>query len=342
MSSFAGGIVLLGGWIVRLLSAVCLCAYLLLDSEGAILRAREAMILWTEAVAPAMFPFLVLLPVFTDEENRRAYEFLFGKIMKRVFLLPESSAACAVIGMIAGTPAGAIAVRRGMRNESLTQKQACTCLHLSTGVSPVFMISAVGQGMFSDAWTGVRIAVSVWTAHWTSAAVFARLPLFEKAVHAGSNAKAESAGAVRDGVLSVLTVCGWMVAFSVFLGALPKPIYAIFEVSTGAKHFASLENPHLASALCAFGGFCVIFQSLSVCGIVDVSKCAFIALRLFSGALAFGISHLIGRVKVSSFPLNMDAFSVSALLAAILALLLFAFLVGNTIKNKGNKQYGKA
>ena len=325
---------------MRLLGAIGVCAYLLLDTEGAILRAREAMALWAEAVAPAMFPFLVLLPVFTDEENRKAYEMLFGKIIKRLFFLPPSAAACAVIGMIAGTPAGAIAVRRGMKNDRLTHKQVCTCLHLSTGVSPVFMISAVGQGMFSDAWTGVRIAVSVWTASCISAAVFARLPISEKTIHTGSAAKEESAGAVRDGVFSVLTVCGWMVAFSVFLGALPKPVYALFEVSTGAKYFASVKNPHLASALCAFGGACVIFQSLSACGFKEISKCIFIALRLFSGTLAFGVSHLADRVKVSSFFVPLDAFSVSVLLAAILALSLFTFLIRNALKNKGYKQYG--
>ncbi len=327
---------------MRLLTAVVLCAYLLLDSEGAILRAREAMAVWYMAVAPAMFPFLALLPVFTDEENRRAYEFFFGKILKRLFDLPEGSSSCAVIGMIAGTPAGAIAVRRGMNGVHFTLKQAHTLLHLSTGVSPVFMISAVGQGMFSDAWTGVRIAISVWTAQWISAAVFARLPLSEKPVHAESAAKTESAGAIRDGVLSVLSVCGWMVAFSVFLGALPRPVYAFFEVSTGAKVLSSLGNSHLAAGLCAFGGVCVIFQSLSACGLQEIRKPMFIALRLFSGGMAFCISHLIGMVKVASFSVPADAFTLSVLSAAFLALALFAFLIRNALKNKGRKQYGKA
>ena len=91
--------------------ALGMCACLLLFPARCAEQARSAMALWAQAVAPALFPFLALLPVLTSEEARDGYERLFARPM-RAFRLPGRAASAAVVGLMAGTPAGATAAGR--------------------------------------------------------------------------------------------------------------------------------------------------------------------------------------------------------------------------------------
>lgn len=300
------------------------------------------MALWAETVAPAMFPFLVLMPVITDEENRKLYARVFGKVMKSLFRLPPGAAACVIAGMISGTPAGAISARRGMKHEAFTVGQAYICLHLSTGVGPAFMICAVGQGMFSDAWIGVQILLCVWTAQVITGVVLSRLPLPQATCTLKHEPGPESGGAVRDGVMNVLCVCGWMVVISVFAGALPKALYAFFEISGGARYAAALQDRDFASALCAFGGGCIICQSLSVCRASEIGKCMLIASKLFSAAVAYALSCLFSRIPNISFSISADAFDAACVSALIMAFTAIAFAAYSVFKHKGSDHYGKS
>ena len=71
--------------------ALGMCACLLLFPARCAEQARSAMALWAQAVAPALFPFLALLPVLTSEEARDGYERLFARPM-RAFRLPGRAA----------------------------------------------------------------------------------------------------------------------------------------------------------------------------------------------------------------------------------------------------------
>ncbi len=327
---------------MKLMTACLMTAFLFLDSKGAIVRAREAMTLWAEAVAPAMFPFLVLTPVFTDEENRRLYARAFGSIMKKVFYLPAGAASCVIVGIISGTPAGAIAVRRALGREAFTVKQAHVCLHLSSGVGPVFCICSVGQGMFSDAWAGVRMYISAWMAQMISGFILSRMPVSDRDLAVYGEKNNESVSAVRDGVINILTVCGWMAAFNVFAGRLPKPLFAFFEVSGGAKYASGFNGYNFASAVCAFGGLCAIFQSLSACRIREIRRSVFIAFKVLSGVLAYGVSYLLNVFSGISVDFSPDAFYVSSSASLLLALPVLIYAGRISFKNKGKRQNDKA
>ena len=93
----------------RLIFALIALVLLLIYPETALNAVQGAARAWAESVAPAMFPYLLLLPLLTCRESMRAYERLFGRPLGALFHLPGSAAPAIVIGMLAGSPAGAIA-----------------------------------------------------------------------------------------------------------------------------------------------------------------------------------------------------------------------------------------
>ena len=57
-------------WVAALVMAGCLLAAM---PEVALNAAREAMASWASSVAPALFPFMALMPLLTCDDAARAY-----------------------------------------------------------------------------------------------------------------------------------------------------------------------------------------------------------------------------------------------------------------------------
>ena len=96
-----------------LLTLVCglaLAALLLSAPQAAALGAARAMAQWYASVAPALFPFLALMPLLTCDEAATVYELLLGRAMRALFDLPGSTAPALAVGMIV---AGVAAVGAG-------------------------------------------------------------------------------------------------------------------------------------------------------------------------------------------------------------------------------------
>ena len=245
---------------MRLLTAVCLLAYLLIDSGGALLRAREAIALWASSVAPSLFPFLALLPALTDEAALVIYEKLFGKCMKKLFRISGACAAPCLIGMIAGSPAGSVATLRAYRSGAVSRRDARVLTALSTGAGPVFIISSVGGGMMNDVSKGVKLFLCAWISSLITAFLVSRVCTEGENAFSGGGKSADAPGAIREAVLGVLTVAGYMTVFRVFAGGLPETVYAFFEISGGCAAAASENDFVLACAVTGFGG---IFKKLT-------------------------------------------------------------------------------
>ena len=129
----------------KFLGAVLIFLLILLKPQQAATSAQQAMAAWYSSVAPALFPFLVLMPLLTSKEACVAYERLFGRWMRPVFRLPGSAVPAVIAGMIAGSPGGAIALRRVVSNSGLTGPEARRIALAVGGVSPAYLIMGVGQ-----------------------------------------------------------------------------------------------------------------------------------------------------------------------------------------------------
>lgn len=306
-------------WLALGMSA-CLLAF----PERCAEQARSAMMLWAQAVAPSLFPFLALLPVLTSEEAQDGYERLFAWPM-RAFRLPGSAASAAVVGLMAGTPAGTTAA--GRCASVLSPRQRLTLGILVSGCGPVFLVCSVGAGMFADAAVGVRLWGCMAVSLFAGAFLCAHLPESWIRGRTATDTLTRSENAMTSAVMGVLSVCGWMTLTSVIGGLLPEAVQPYIEVSRGCFLAAQARDPMLAAYLCAFGGICAGLQNCARLKSSGVDTRWFFPIKALCGGMCAGVYRMTMELRlptVSETPVPYRAACVCAAALAASALLLAA------------------
>ena len=315
--------------------------------------AQQAMRLWFEAVAPALFPILALMPLLTSPEACAAYESMFAPLMRPLFRLPGTAAPAMVIGMISGSPGGAMSLVRmaaetGMKKSELRRMAPVIC-----GVGPAYLIAGVGAGLFGSRKMGVQLALIQLGVQL--ALLFAmRFVQDEGEEITISGEFAPEKGAVRGAVEAVLGVCGYMVLFSVIAavaaqllgGSAGKLILLAADLPSGMAMLAEWETGArnlLAGAAVGFGGICIAVQNLDVLRSLGVTWKDFFSVKLVQaglcGALAGFIlekntTEMTGAAATSKF-----YYALSLLAALILCLPVLNSLSKKLFLNK--TEFGK-
>ena len=274
----------------------------------------EGATLFAVCVLPSTLPFLFLTAILT---RQRAFQRAAGAIAplaKKTFRISGSGALCAVLSALSGYPVGARTVYdlhlRGALGKNEAFRLACLC---STS-GPMFLVGAVGAGMFQNALLGWILFVSHLLGVYLVCFFmrFRAKPAFTQM--AALPLKENGSNPLMDSVLSVLTVGGAIAVFYAFSGIVCdvlaltglKNNYALavitglIEMTSGCSLLAQTGGIYaaaLAALLVTFGGGCVLLQQLSFLSRADVKALPFLAVKLLQGVIAaliaLGLSALL-------------------------------------------------
>ncbi|MCL2462174.1 MAG: sporulation integral membrane protein YlbJ, partial [Defluviitaleaceae bacterium] len=113
--------------------------------------------LWLDVVFPSLFPFMagvnVLMELGAVETLGRA----MGPVMRVLFRMPGAGGFPLVCGMVSGYPIGAKLTARLRERGELSRRQAQRLLGFANNCGPLFIVGAVGAGMFKNAGIGYFI-----------------------------------------------------------------------------------------------------------------------------------------------------------------------------------------
>ena len=286
----------------KFLLAIFFTGLLLIWPGQALISAQSAMRTWAFCVAPALFPFLTLLPMLTCSLARRAYERFLGKWMRPLFGLPGAAAASVVTGMIAGSPAGALAARNasgGMRKCEFTRMAL-----MGSGVGPVYLVSGVGVALFGSVELGVWLAGAQWVSQILTGVILRRAFREEQELLPEPELP-EMATPIRAAIGNVLQVCGYMVCFSVAAGLLSRIVGE--QIGNALLYFLDLPSGMAAAArakagvvttglIAGFGGMCIATQNMAVLRPMGIRWREYFAARGFCAAMTAGTLFLRFRV----------------------------------------------
>lgn len=320
----------------------------LVRPEAAAAGAQRAMRLWASGVAPALFPFLALMPALTGSQACAAYNALFSRFMGPVFGLPGAAAPAVVIGMIAGSPGGALAVRRIASASGMTRAQAARISLALGGVSPAYLITVVGCGLYGSTALGVKLA-AIQAAVQLALLMLLRGTCDDMKGNVRELPDHKRTDGIRSAVEGVLVICGYMVLFSSIAGVaadfLGEHIGAILllaaDMPSGLAALAEWDMPGkmlIQGAAIGFGGLCIAAQNLDAMGPVDPGFGRWIAARSISSALFAGICAVVLRSHPANGVISVGqtgkvyAFSMLAACAAVIPALFF--LSKNLFLNK--------
>lgn len=333
---------------IKFAAAFFLVSAILFYPQTAVDSARKAMHLWYASVAPALFPFMALMPLLTGPDACRVYERMFGPIMGVLFDLPGSAAPGMIAAMLAGSPAGAAAIARTAGQSNMTQSQLRRFAPVVCGVGPAYLVMGVGSGLLGSPRLGFRLAAIQFCVQIAMLLILRFINEEESAsVQVIPIQQAEHG--IRNAVESVLSVCGYMVLFSVSAAILAK----IAGKTLGEILLLSLDLPSgmaliaektikgrnlLLGMATGFGGICIMAQNMEHLKPLGLRWKDMLCVKFAQSALIGAISSLILSEKTPPFqvvlPSGKITYAFSLLFSLILSLPILIYLSNKLFLNK--------
>ena len=316
---------------IILLSAAAVSLLCAVYSSAASEAAKDAMKLCAAVLAPSLFPFFVCANLLLSLGAADTLSKRVGKIMKPVFGVNSTGALPLILGLISGYPCGAMVTCKMYRFGSLSKNEAERLLAFTNNAGPMFIISAVGSELFGNP----KIGFLIYFSH-VAGALFcgASLSFFSKhddiPAQKFEPVRESALSAVPDAAKSIITLCGYVVFFSVILALLKKlgiiDLFCralcaagveqgcarmlsggIFEITNGIFSSGCKNIPCIA-ALISLGGVSVLLQTISFAAKSGLSLKYYIAGKLLCGGYAAATAKCLLRL----FPVSVKTFAPAA------------------------------
>lgn len=265
-----------------------------------------------ESLIPSLFPFMVISSLLISGGAGERIGALFKAPVGALFGLSARGTSALLMGWLCGFPIGARSAAKLYRDGKISREELERIVCVSGVPSPAFLINVAGKSMLNCAGEGVAlyaiclmtcILIGIMMKITSGRRCPETVPLRRDTEFGGAEV---FTGAVADSVSGMLSVCGFVVFFSAFVGALDSYLtifwgehrlagaaFGFFELTVGISRISELDIPRSALfSLCAatstWSGMSVHLQVISLCSDTDlcVSKYFFInALKACVGAL---------------------------------------------------------
>lgn len=227
-------------------------------SSGAVMEsARAALAVCSGTILPSLFPFFVLSILLSRLGIPQKLGRRMAPLAGRLFGVSGAGITALPVGLLGGYPMGAACVSELLERGEIDAREAEQLLLFTNNSGPAFLIGAVGAGAFGSAKAGFLL----YAAH-AAAALLTGLLFRGKGGGArpaqpkpGEPFAAAFPAAVRQAVSAVLTVCGFVVCFSVLLGLLESwGLFSLLGIQTQAQRAALCGFFEIGSAVGALRG----------------------------------------------------------------------------------------
>ncbi len=221
--------------------------FMVINPRETVIAASDGAKLWAAAVFPALFPFFVVAELLISLRFVNFLGVLLEPVMRPLFRLPGCSSLVVVMGFTSGFPMGAILTRKLYDNKMLTGGEAERLACFTNNCSPLFIIGAVGVGMFNLPWMGYLLAAAHYLSnliigfllrfrpetasfhppipHHLFRAACAELSNYEEAPPATGKLLSD---AIRTALSNVMAVGGFIIIFAVIARMLT--VWGIMDI----------------------------------------------------------------------------------------------------------------
>ena len=263
----------------------------------------EGATLFAVTVLPATLPLLFLTAILTRQKAFRSAAGKIAPLAKKVFRVSGAGGLCAVLSALSGYPVGARTVLDLSLRGGIDKKEAFRLACLCSTSGPMFLVGAVGAGMFESALLGWIIFLSHLLGVYT-VCFFLRFRAKPSQVSSPIVSLQEQGGnPLMDSVLSVLVVGGAIAIFYAFSGILcdaltlagvqnsylSAVVTGLVEMTSGCKLLSGIGGIYsaaLSAFLVTLGGGCVLVQQMSFLSRAGVKALPFLGVKLLQAVIA--------------------------------------------------------
>ena len=308
--------------------------FMLINPRETLASAAFGFKLWYTAVLPALFPFFVVAELLVGLGFLHYLGVWLEPLMRPLFNLPGSSSLVVVMGFTSGFPVGALLTRELYQRRLLNADESERLVSFTNNCSPLFIVGAVGVGMFGSPIIGYWLAAAHYLSNFlvgiilrvTSPAPSPNLKhTVKRPTGPDPGQTPDSMGkmmgnAIQKAITNVLAVGGFIVMFSVLTRMLS--VWGIIDTAAqlivSSFGFLHLTYP-LAYGLC-MGFFEITLGSQTIAASMALDHLP--ALVAASSILAFSGLSIIAQVMsiVSGLPVRFWFYIRARILQVILSI----------------------
>lgn len=314
---------------VTALGAVWLVFVLVMFPKACIDAGLKGVFLCLDTVIPSLFPFFVCSGLITGLGMTKPLEKLFAPFMKPLFGVSGAGALPFVLGILSGYPVGAKCVADLYSKGYCSKKEGEKLLAFCNNSGPLFILGAVGAGMIENVSIGRYLYIIHILSAFITGIIFkfykaetieiAELPAMEKSGFTKTVLDAFS-GATQ----SIISVCGFVILFSVIGEAIPKmgisPVFhGLLEITGGTEKILNMPADFnlrlsLVSGVIAFSGVSVMLQVSGIIGKTNLSPKLYFMGKAVQGFVAYALT--MAAVKI--FPVTESTFAAVSAAPSVL------------------------
>lgn len=311
-------------------SLIFMITFIIIFSNNAYNAAHTAFILWVNNVIPSLLPFFICIELLKQSNFMQIVGKFLTPIMRPIFNVPGSGAFALAMGITSGYPVGAKVASDLYKDKLCSKIEAERLIAFTNSSGPLFIIGAIGIGMFSDDKIGLILLITHFLASITTGILFrfykkrheisdiiSQVSINSNSINL-SNLGSSMATAINKSISTLLLIGGYIVFFAVLNEILSSTLLksienqiilgilnGILEITSGIKKLSLIENINyitllpIVSLILGFGGFSVHMQVASILSESNLSMKPYLLGKLLQGIFASFYTFLL--MKYTSF-----------------------------------------
>lgn len=278
---------------------------------------------------PALFPFFVLSDIFVNSGGANILGKYLKFIMKPLFGISGNGAAAFILGMTSGYPVGAKVASSLWESGEISKNEAERLVYFCNNSGPMFIIGALGAGIFHSQKAGVFLYIIHILASATLGMILKSYGKSTSLCPKGGTTRKTQVftSAVESSIGAIIRVFAYVIFFAVimeifsFMGvfdlismglgilgihkSISVPLMkSLLEMTTGLKMLSVSDNTLstkliIASFSLGWSGLSIIFQSNSVTQKLNINLKKYILARLCHGVIA--AIYTFAAIKILNF-----------------------------------------
>lgn len=282
----------------------------LLISNRISIYVKAGLELCANTVIASVFPFLILTDVISKTAGLEQIR-LLRVVFERLFKINGYAVNAFIIGITCGFPIGAKTAAELYKSEKISKEECQRLIGFANNTGPAFIIAGIGAGMRGSVKDGIILYASMVLSALTVGILFGIGKAYKKSTAQSVNCEYDFSESVKNAAANTLTVCGFVVLFSVICGILSSIVknntafylsLPFIEVTNAAAHLANNNIlPYfisliLTSFAISFSGLSVHFQASAFLRGTDIKMKKYCFMKLMQGifsAIFTFILHVI-------------------------------------------------
>lgn len=263
--------------------------------------ARIGLRLCAASIIPAVFPFMILSDLLVSSSSfeksgflRRCFEGLFG--------IGGAGITAFLSGILCGFPLGVKSAVDLYNEGHISKDEAERLIGFSNNTGPAFIIAGIGVGMRSSLRDGLLLYAALILSAIAVGALFRGEGSVSKYRELKQKARFSLTSSVKSAGINTLTICSFIVFFSVICGLIRcivkntlalSFILPLIEIGNAASFLGSAKidsvlSLSLTAFAASFSGFCVHLQAMSLLSGSDIRAKKYFVMKTLQGFIAFG------------------------------------------------------